>query len=136
MKAITLLLLRLSTGIYLMLWGFMKLAAKDRAVGLSEKYYDGLLSSDVVNYGVGALEMIIGLLVILGLFRSIAYLGQLVFYFVGAAAIITNLLDPFAMYIAETPKLTWFPSWTLLFASLVIIAFKSDDTLSLDTKRE
>jgi len=128
MKAISLLLLRLS--------GFMKLGAKERAVGLSEKYYGGLLSSDVVNYGVGALEMIIGLLVILGLFRSIAYLGQLVFYFVGAAAIVTNLLDPLALYIVETPKLTWFPSWTLLFASMVVIAFKSDDTLSLDAKRE
>lgn len=80
MKAISLLLLRLSTGIYLMLWGFMKLAAKDRAVGVSEKYYDGLLSGDFVNYSVGAIEMLIGLLVVLGLFRSIAYMGQLAFY--------------------------------------------------------
>ena len=135
MKAISLLLLRLSTGIYLMLWGFMKLAAKDRAVGVSEKYYDGLLSGDFVNYSVGAIEMLIGLLVVLGLFRSIAYMGQLAFYFVGAAAIIVNLIDPFGLYLASSAKLTFFPSWTLLFASLVLIAFKSDDTKSLDAKR-
>ena len=135
MKAISLLLLRLSTGIYLMLWGFMKLAAKDRAVGVSDKYYDGLLSGDIVNYGVGGLEMLVGLLVVLGLFRSVAYLGQLAFYFVGAAAIIVNLVDPFGMYLAASAKLTFFPSWTLLFASFIVIAFKSDDTISLDAKR-
>lgn len=118
-----------------MLWGFMKLGAKDKAVGVSDKYYDGLLSGDIVNYGVGAAEMIVGLLVVLGLLRSMAYVGQLVFYFVGAAAIITSLLDPFGLYFADAARLTFFPSWTLLFASLVLIAFKSDDTMSLDAKR-
>jgi len=136
MKAISLLLLRLSTGIYLMLWGFMKLGAKERAVGVSDRYYDGLLSGDFVNYAVGAGEMIIGLLVVLGLFRSIAYMGQLAFYFVGAAAIIESLLDPYGLYLADAARLTFFPSWTLLFASLVLIAFKSDDTKSLDAKRD
>jgi len=136
MKAISLLLLRLSTGIYLMLWGFMKLAAKDKAIGVSETYYNGLLSGDFVNYAVGAGEMVIGLLVVLGLFRSLAYVGQLAFYFVGAAAIITSLLDPFGLYLADTARLTFFPSWTLLFASMILIAFKSDDTISLDAKRK
>jgi len=136
MKAISLLLLRLSTGIYLMLWGVMKLAAKDKAIGVSETYYNGLLSGDFVNYAVGAGEMIIGLLVVLGLFRSLAYVGQLAFYFVGAAAIITSLLDPFGLYLADTARLTFFPSWTLLFASMILIAFKSDDTISLDAKRK
>jgi putative oxidoreductase len=135
MKAISLLLLRLSTGIYLMLWGFIKLGAKDKAVGVSDKYYDGLLSGDLVNYSVGTAEMLIGLLVVLGLFRGVAYVGQLTFYLVGAAAIITSLLDPFGLYLADAARLTFFPSWTLLFASVVLIAFKSDDTLSLDSKR-
>jgi putative oxidoreductase len=136
MKAISLLLLRLSTGIYLMLWGFLKLGVKDKAVGVSDKYYDGLLSGDLVNYSVGAIEIVIGLLVVLGLFRGFAYLGQLAFSFVGAAAIIASLVDPFGLYIADAARLTFFPSWTLLFASLVLIAFKSDDTLSLDAKRQ
>lgn len=135
MKAISLLLLRLSTGIYLILWGLVKLGAKDMAVGVSDKYYHGLLSADIVNYSVGAIEVVIGLLVVLGLMRSIAYIGQLGFYLVGALAIIPNLLDPLGLYLVETAKLTFFPSTTLLFACLILIAFKSDDTLSLDAKR-
>jgi len=115
--------------------GFYEARCKRKAIGVSEKYYDGLLSGDIVNYAVGAGEMIIGVLVVLGLFRSIAYAGQLAFYFVGAAAIITSPLDPYGLYLADAARLTFFPSWTLLFASMVLIAFKSDDTMSLDAKR-
>lgn len=136
MKALTLLLLRLSTGIYLILWGLIKLQAKDMAVGVSDKYYGGVLSSDLLNYGVGVVEVVVGLLVVLGLMRSIAYAGQVVFYFIGAAAIIANLIDPFGLFLAAGPKLTFFPSWTLLFASLIIIAFKEYDTYSIDAKRQ
>lgn len=71
---------------------------------------------------------------VLGLFRNISYLGQLAFYLVGALAIISSLLDPFGLYLASSAKLTFFPSWTLLFASLVIIAFKDEDTITLDNK--
>jgi hypothetical protein len=45
------------------------------------------------------------------------------------------IIDPFGLYIAESAKLTFFPSTTLLFASLIMIAFKEYDTLSLDSKR-
>lgn len=134
MKALSLLLLRLSTGIYLILWGLVKLGSKDMAVKVSETYYNGLISGDFINYTLGGAEVIIGLFVVLGLFRSITYIGQLAFYLVGALAIITSLLDPFGVYLASSAKLTFFPSWTLLFASFVIIAFKNEDTITLDNK--
>ena len=105
------------------------------AVNVSDKYYNGIISGDFINYTLGGVEVLLGLLVALGLFRSIAYYGQLAFYLVGALAIITSLIDPFGAYIAASAKLTFFPSWTLLFASFVLIAFKSDDTISLDNKR-
>lgn len=134
MKAISLLLLRLSTGIYLILWGTVKLGSKGMAVSVSDKYYNGLISGDFINYALGGFEVLIGLLVVLGLFRSISYFGQLGFYLVGALAIITSLVDPFGVYLASSAKLTFFPSWTLLFASLVLIAFKDEDTITLDSK--
>ena len=134
MKAISLLLLRLSTGIYLILWGLVKLGSKDMAVSVSEKYYNGLISGDFINYALGGIEVLIGFMVVLGLFRRISYIGQLGFYLVGALAIITSLVDPFGAYLAASAKLTFFPSWTLLFASIVLIAFKEEDTISLDNK--
>lgn len=134
MKAITLLLLRLSTGVYLILWGLVKLISQDNAVAVSNKYYLGLLSADVINYGVGVIEIATGLLVSLGLFRNISYPAQLLFYLVGLLAITPYILDPFGMYLVESAKLTFFPSTTLLFASIVLIAFKEFDTITVGKK--
>ncbi len=135
MKALSLLLLRISTGIYLLLWGLLKLQASDTAVSISNKYYFGLISGDVVNTGLGVLQIAVGLAVMLGLFRNISYVAQLVWYVLGLLPIMAYILDPFGLYLVEAPKLTFFPSTTLLFASIVLIAFREYDTMSLDSKR-
>lgn len=132
MKSISLLLLRFSTGFYLVLWGALKFLKPEAAIGVSDKYYAGLISSDILNYGIGALEVVVGLAVILGVFRAVAYPAQALIYLVGLLAITPNILDPFGLYLASEPKLTFFPSTTLFFATLVLIAFKSDDTKVLE----
>ena len=50
MKSLILLLLRASTGIYLALWGVMKVVATEKATGISQKYYAGLLDGQLLNY--------------------------------------------------------------------------------------
>ena len=128
MKAWSILLLRLSTVLYLVIWGIIKVAAKDKAVGVSNKYYDGIINGDIANYGLGIFEIIVGICVVFGLFRKYSYPLQAVIYFVGLAAIAPYIIDPFGFYIASEQKVTFFPSTTLFFASLVMIAFKADDT--------
>ena len=133
MKAISLLLLRLSTGIYLVLWGIRKFDAEG-AARMSDNYYGGLVSDATLNIGIGSAQVLLGLIVVLGLFRAYAYLGQLAWYAIGVLPIIAFLLDPLALYLVEQGRLTWFPSWTLLFASLVLVVFKESDTITLDSK--
>ena len=134
MKSISLLLLRISTGIYLILWGIMKFIKTEVATGISQKYYAGLLDGQILNYALGSAQVLLGLLVVLGLFRTFAYAGQAVWYLAGLLPIIGYVLDPFAWYLVGSGKLTFFPSTTLLFASLIMIAFKEYDTASLDEK--
>ena len=133
-KAISLFLLRFSTGIYLVLWAFRN-KFNGNADGMSDRFYGGIISGDTIWAILGGLEAIVGLLVVLGLFRSISYLGQLVWYFVGIVPIMVYIIDPLGIYIADQSRMTWFPSTTLLFASIVIIVFKEYDTISLDHKR-
>ncbi len=135
MKAISLLLLRLSTGIYLILWGLIKLTAAEKANSLSDAFYGGLISGDMINLGLGSLQVIVGALVALGLARTFSYTAQLIWYLAGLAPIIFYILDPFGKYLVESSRLTWFPSTTLLFASMIIIAFREYDTISIDAKR-
>lgn len=134
-KAISLFLLRFSTGMYLVLWGIHKFTNVTQAIGLSDRFYGGLTSTEALMPVIGGLQIILGLLVILGLVRSISYMAQLAWYVIGLVPIIGYILDPFAAYLVETSHLTWFPSTTLLFASMIIIVFKESDTISLDHKR-
>jgi len=136
MQSLSLLLLRFSTGMYLILWGVLKFASKEAAVSISDKYYGGIASVDLVNAALGCFEIIVGLLVILGLFRAFAYKAQAAIYLFGVLAIAPYIIDPFGLYIASAPKLTFFPSTTLFFASLIMLAFKEFDTRSLDAKRQ
>ncbi len=55
MLALSLLLLRLSTGIYLILWGLVKLSNQDVANAVSDTYYAGIISGSSVNLALGSL---------------------------------------------------------------------------------
>ena len=134
MKAISLLLLRLSTGIYLILWGFVKVFATDTANAVSDKYYNGFLNGELLNYALGSVQILVGLLVCLGLFRKLAYPAQTAWYIAGLLPILFYILDPFGLYLVSAQKLTFFPSTTLLFACLIMHAFQEYDTLALDKK--
>ena len=114
MKSLSLLLLRVSTGIYLALWGLFKIIATDRATGLSKKYYAGLLDAEILNYVLGGVQILLGLFVVLGLFRTITYGAQAAWYLAGLIPIVFYIIDPFGLYIVEQAKLTWFPSTTCL----------------------
>ena len=135
MKAISLLLLRISTGLYMIFWGAPKLININEAVERTTRYYGGLISGEMAVIVMGLAQTVFGALVVLGLFRNISYKAQAVIYFLGMVLIIQYLLDPFGLYLVERGRLTWFPSTTLFFASLVLMAFQSDDTMSLDHKR-
>ena len=134
MKQTRLLLLRLSTGLYLVAWGLVKFKI-DVAASVSDTYYKGLISGQTLSFVLGGLQVLLGLFVCLGLFRKLAYPAQLIWYFAGAVPIIAYLIDPLGLYLVDPPKLTFFPSWTLLFASMVMLAFKEYDHYSVDHKR-
>jgi putative oxidoreductase len=138
MKAWSLLLLRFSTGMVLVLWGIVRLGSSETAQGLSDKYYWGLLNGDTIYTVLGAIEVAFGFLIILGLWRKVIYPLQALVYAVGLLAIMPYILDPFARYlvVGADHSILFFPSTTLFFATLVMLAFKDEDVLSLDARRE
>lgn len=137
MKAIALLLLRVTTGALLIIWGMIKIAAPEAAIGVSDKYYQSFLSAKEIQMGLGAAEAALGVLVILGLFRAFAYPLQTLVLGLGLAAIWKYIADPFGMYLLtqETAQVLFFPSTTVFAATLILLAFKDYDTLSADTLR-
>jgi len=136
MKALTLLLLRISTGLLLVMWGFIKVGAPARAIGVSDKYYSGLISAEGIQTGLGGAEIVLGVLVCLGLLRKIVYPVQAIVLFLGVAFIWNHIADPLGLYLfaegGNNPL--FFPSLCVFFASLIPLAFKDYDSLSLDRK--
>ncbi|WP_299977289.1 hypothetical protein [uncultured Pseudoteredinibacter sp.] len=134
MKAWTLLFTRVSTGLLLLIWGAIKIAAPDKAKGVSEKYYGGLVSADEIVLAMGVAQIAIGFLVVLGLFRKYVYPAQALILGFGLLAIWQYILDPLGLYLAGEAKPLFFPSTTVFFATLIMLLYKDDDSLALDNK--
>jgi putative oxidoreductase len=136
MRAYSLLFLRFSTGMLIILWGLVKLAKPDVGVGVANKYYGGVGAMNALQMPWGIFQVAIGLLVILGLFRKYVYPLQAAILCVGALAIWKYLLDPFGMYLLsqEDSQLLFFPSLGIAAATLVLVAFRDEDSVALDTK--
>ncbi|WP_425410788.1 hypothetical protein [Hyphococcus sp.] len=135
MKAGLLLALRATTGALLIIWGVLRVMNTETAVGLSEKYYSGMLSSEALILPLAFGQIALGGLVILGLFRKIIYPLQALVLIAGAVAIWKFLADPLGLYLLneETRNILFFPSTTVAVASLIIIAFKDYDRFALDS---
>ena len=137
MKAALLLALRTTLGMLLVIWGVVKIVASDRATAISDNFYGGLLSLDSLIPLLGIAQVALGLLVVVGLFRTITYSLQAVILVGGAIAIWRFILDPLGMYLMpqEQAQLLFYPSSIIAVASLIMLAFKSDDKFALDELR-
>jgi uncharacterized membrane protein YphA (DoxX/SURF4 family) len=137
LRPLSLLLLRLGTGMLLVLWGSLRVFSPAAGPGLAGKYYGGFLQVETLQVAFGAAEIAIGLLVVLGLFRRTAYSLQALILIPGALALWRYLLDPMGMYLmpGEKSQILFFPSITVAAACLVLLAFRSDDEYSIDARR-
>lgn len=129
---ISLLIMRIGTGMLLVLWGGARLAREGMGSGLAEKYYGGMGADATLQTAFAGAEVLIGALVVVGLFRKYALIGQAVILVGGALAIWKHFLDPFGLYLHEDANLLFFPSITVAGAALALIALRKQDTLALD----
>ncbi len=132
----SLLLLRLGTGLLLIIWGLLRVTSPAAGPGLADKYYSGLLNIQAVQIAFGAAEILVGALVVLGLFRRYAFPLQALVLIPGALWLWRYLLDPLGWYLLdrESSQILFFPSVTVAAASLVLIAFRKQDRWSLDAR--
>lgn len=134
MKAYSLLLLRFSTGMLIILWGLVKAVEPNAGMGVANKYYGGVGAMNALQVPWGIFQIAVGVLVILGIFRRIVYPLQAAILCIGALAIWRYLLDPFGMYLLsrEDSQLLFFPSICLAAATLIQLAFRDEDRLAWD----
>ncbi len=136
MKSISLLLMRVGTGLLLVIWGLMKIVKPEAGMHVSDKYYHGLVSMEALQMPWGIVQVVVGLAVVLGLMRKFVYPVQAIILGVGLLAIWNYILDPLGLYLLDkdTANVLFFPSFAVFAGTLILIAFREDDTISLDSK--
>jgi uncharacterized membrane protein YphA (DoxX/SURF4 family) len=134
MKIYALLLLRLSLGLLMVLWGLDKLVNVEHGLQVSEGFYFGLFTSARLLNAFGVLQVVLGILIIFGLLRRFAYPMLLVITMVTLIGVWRSILDPWGWYM-EGGNVLFYPSLIIFAAALVLFAFQSEDRVSLDAKR-
>lgn len=136
MKAWSLLLLRVSTGLLCVIWGLIRFGEPAIGARVNGKYYGGFLAGETIQYAWGGFLLLVGILTIAGFLRRYAYPLQAAILCVGALGIWKYLLDPLGLWLLDrdSAQVLFFPSLGMAAATLVLLAFREDDKIALDEK--
>ena len=132
---IALLIMRIGTGMLLVLWGGVRLLKDGMGPNLANKYYGGVGADSTLQLAFAGFEVVLGALVVLGLLRKFTLPLSAIILVGGAFPIWRHFLDPYGMYLFDSPdqaNLLFFPSLTVAGAALALIALRDIDTLALD----
>lgn len=132
---IALLIMRIGTGMLLVLWAGVRLLKDGMGPNLANKYYGGVGADSTLQLAFAGFEVVLGVLVVLGLLRKFTLPLSAIILVGGALPIWRHFLDPYGMYLFDSPdqaNLLFFPSVTVAGAALALIALRDIDTLALD----
>jgi uncharacterized membrane protein YphA (DoxX/SURF4 family) len=132
LAGISLLIMRIGTGMLLVLWGGVRLLKDGMGANLANKYYSGIGADSTLQLAFAGFEVALGALVVLGLFRKVTLPLSAVILVGGAIPIWRHFLDPYGMYLHTDANLLFFPSVTVAGAALALIALRDQDRLALD----
>lgn len=134
MKNWTLALLRVSLGWLLVIWGADKMFNVEHGMAVANKFYFGFLAVESALRLGGALQMLVGLAVVVGFARRWAYPVQLLINSASLLAVMPSVVDPWG-WVFEGSNELFYPSLIIFAGNLLLIAYRDDDRLVLDRMR-
>ena len=132
-RGAALLALRVSLGLLLVVWGGDKLRDASHGLQVAAGFYGGVVSSAAVITALGAAEVAVGVAIVLGLWRRVGYPVLAAVTGATALAVWRSLVDPLGLVLDGT-QLLFYPSLIIFAATLVLWAFRDDDTIALDRR--
>jgi len=132
-RSLSLLFLRLSLALLMLVWGADKFANPDHGVVVANTFYHGLMGTPGMMPVLGALQLALGLLVALGAARRFTYYALAAVTGFTLLGVWRSVVDPWGWYFEGTNAL-FFPSLIIFAAVMVLVAFRDEDTVSLDAR--
>ena len=134
MRSVSLLLLRASVALLVLIWGIDKVLDIQHAINVSNRFYLGILSFPGLVPILGVAQCVLAILALVGLYRwivdpviTLINLGTLL-------SVRASIIDPWGWYLEGTNHL-FFPSLTVFAGCLMLLAFRKEETLVLDARR-
>ncbi len=115
-------------------WGIDKLINVKHGLTVADKFYGGMSVATTVMQAFGALQIVLGALVIVGLCRRFAYPALLLVTGTTLVAVWKSIVDPFKLML-EGGNLIFYPSLVIFAGALVLLAFRAEDRMVLDDRR-
>ena len=131
MKRWGLLLLRVSTGWLLVMWGLDKFLDVEHGQRVAESFYLGIGAQAIVQNVFGGLEILLGLLVVLGLWRKRAYPVTFVVLLITALAVWKSILDPWG-WVLDGSQVLFYPSVIIFAGAMVLWGTMDEDEMTVD----
>lgn len=134
MKTWTLFLLRVSLGWLLVIWGADKVFNVEHGMAVANTFYFGFLAVESALRVAGALQILVGLAVVVGFARRWVYPIQVLLNAASLLAVMRSVIDPWS-WLFEGSNPLFYPSLIIFAGSLLLIAYRDEDRLVLDKKR-
>lgn len=133
MKHWGLLLLRVSTGWLLVMWGLDKIVNVEHGQRVAESFYMGVGTQAIVLNVLGGLEALLGVFVVLGLWRRFAYPVTFVVLLITALAVWRSIIDPWGWFL-DGSQVLFYPSIIVFAGAMVLWGTKDEDEMTLDAR--
>ncbi len=123
--------LRVSLGVFLLVWGLEKFAIPTATVGIWTKFYGVGLAASLVPV-VGALESALALAITVGLWRRASYGLGLLVHAVSVLSSWRQLLDPWGLRSGGPPNHLFLAGVPVLAGFVVLYLLRGRDAWTLD----
>lgn len=123
--------LRVSLGVFLLLWGLEKFVIPGTTVRIWSTFYGVSLGAALVPV-VGALETALALAITVGFWRRVTYGLGLLLHAASVFASWRQLIDPWGLRSGGSPNHLFLAGVPVLAAFLVLYLMRAGDTWTLD----
>lgn len=126
-----LVILRVSLGVFLLIWGLEKFAIPPSTVGIWGKFYGVSLAASLVPL-VGALESALAVAITVGLWRRVSYGLGLILHAVSVLSSWRQLLDPWGLRSGGSPNHLFLAGVPVLAGFVALYLLRARDAWTLD----
>ncbi len=132
--ALALLILRLSLGIFLLLWGVEKLVIPERTVGIYDKFY-GIPMTTTLAPLLGVAQIALSLALLSGLWRRWSYGLATLLHAYSVVTSWESLIDPWGLIGGEVKHL-FLAGVPVLAGFVVLYMLRELDIWTIDARRQ